>query len=208
MRILIVDDHPLFREGIVHLLEDMGMTHEFLQVNSLAEAQRALERHGDGIDLVLLDQELPDGAGLHWLKDIRTQYPTLKVLMISGWTDVLLMRDAMRLGAVGYIPKTTQIGVIYAAIELVLAGGQYFPPELLAQTTAHERVSSVKDTLTARQRQVLRLIRRGLSNKEIARILGISESTVKAHVTSILRQQGVSSRARLISSLHEFSEDE
>jgi len=205
MRILIVDDHPLYRAGLMQLVQNMEIAREILEADSIATAQRALDADSR-FDLIMLDQELPDGTGISWLKQLRKQHPALKVLMISAWTDVVLMRDAMRLGVVGYIPKTTNIAVIYAAIKLVLAGGQYFPPELIEQSK-HSEQTRDDGGLTIRQQQVLRLIQRGLSNKEIARTLGISESTVKAHVTSILRHEGVSSRARLISHLNTRDDD-
>ncbi len=199
MHILIVDDHQLFRSGLIQLLQRVSRIKEIVEAESLAEARRII-RKNCVFDLVLLDYELPDGNGINLLMEIKLQHPEQKVAMLSAWEDIELMKRSFEIGALGYIPKSTRATILLMAIQLVLAGGTYIPPHLLSLIQDEEKKVSQKTGkhLTERQLEVLSLILSGMTNKEIARLLGISEATVKAHVTAILRYKGVSSRNKLL----------
>ncbi len=199
MHILVVDDHQLFRSGLIQLLQGLSRIRKISEAESIAEARRLIRENGN-FGLILLDYELPDGKGINLLMEIKRQYPEQKVAMLSAWEDIELMRRSLEIGALGYIPKSTRATILLTAIQLMLEGGTYIPPHLLSlirDEPKEEPVSSSKH-LTERQLEVLKLIRSGMTNKEIARLLGISEATVKAHVTAILRYKGVSSRNKLL----------
>jgi DNA-binding NarL/FixJ family response regulator len=202
MHILIVDDHDLFRQGLVQLLKEELQVKTVSEASSVASACSVIEQHHQGINLVLLDHGLPDGEGIDLLEEVQCRHPHLKIAILSGHEAPPLMEKSLRLGAVGFIPKRTDASVLLSAIQLVLAGGTYIPTDLLPFLTK-EGVQKIESTmgnssLTQRQLEVLGLIQAGLSNKEIARQLNISEATVKAHVTVILKSHGVSSRTKLL----------
>ncbi len=201
MHILIVDDHEPFREGLVELLHDRFQDVTVLQADSVASACKVTRQYHRSVDLVLLDHELPDGLGVNLLARMRLEYPHLAIAILSAWEDAELMQHALQLGALGYIPKNTSTPVMLSAIQLILSGGVYVPPCLLSymppDISKMMKIAEEKTHLTDRQLEVLSLLRSGLSNKGIARKLSISEATVKAHVTTILRVCGVSSRTQL-----------
>lgn len=201
MHILIVDDHDLFRQGLAHLLKEELQVKTVSEASSVASACSVLEQH-QNIRLVLLDHGLPDGEGINLLEEIQSRYPHLKVAILSGYEAPHLMGKSLELGAVGFIPKSTDVSVLLSAIQLVLAGGIYIPTDLLPflpkEGIWKYKTAMENSPLTQRQIEVLGLIRNGLSNKEIARQLDISEATVKAHVTAILKSHGVSSRTKLL----------
>ena len=201
MHLLIVDDHDLFRQGLVQLLMEELQVKTVSEASSVASACSVIEQNHQDINLVLLDHGLPDGKGIDLLEEIQRHHPHLKVVIISGHEDPPLMQKSLRLGAVGFIPKSTETSVLLTAIQLILAGGTYIPTHLLP-FLSREGIRKFKatiedDSLTQRQLEVLGLIRVGFSNKEIARQLNISEATVKAHVTVVLKAHGVSSRTKL-----------
>lgn len=204
MHILIVDDHNLFRQGLVQLLKEELQVKIVSEASSVISARSIIEQHHQDINLVLLDHGLPDGKGIDLLEEIQCHHPHLKVAMLSGYEDPHLMGKSLKLGAVGFIPKRTEISVLFSAIRLILAGGTYIPTDLLPflPKEGNWKIETAMEngSLTQRQLEVLGLIRIGLSNKEIARQLNISEATVKAHVTMVLRSQGVSSRTKLLAS--------
>jgi len=199
MHILVVDDHQLFRSGLIQLLQGIPRISEIAEAESIAQAREIIRRNCS-FDLVLLDYELPDGKGINLLTEIKRQHPDQKVAMLSAWEDIELMKRSLEIGALGYIPKSTRATILLMAIQLMLEGGTYIPPHLLSLIRDEVKEHSLNGNkhLTERQLEVLNLIRSGMSNKEIARLLGISEATVKAHVTAILRYKGVSSRNKLL----------
>jgi len=202
MHILIVDDHGLFRQGLVQLLKEELQVKTVSEASSVASASSVIEQHHQGINLVLLDHGLPDGDGVDLLEKVQCNHPHLKVAILSGHENPPLMEKSLRLGAVGFIPKRTEPSVLLSAIQLVLAGGIYIPTDLLPFLSKEGirkfEATMANGSLTQRQLEVLGLIRIGLSNKEIARQLNISEATVKAHVTVVLKSHGVSSRTKLL----------
>jgi len=196
MHILVVDDHPLVREGLKHLLA--GLDNE-TRVTEAAGAESALQALADqaDLDLVLLDLNLQGRDGLSLLVDFGRNAPDLPVVMLSGEQDPALMRAALDAGAAGFISKSSLSQVILPALRLVLAGGIYVPPEMLVSQGA-EAPKPAEPGLTHRQQQVLKCIAQGSSNKEIAAELQLSEPTVKGHVVAVFRALNVRTRTQAI----------
>jgi DNA-binding NarL/FixJ family response regulator len=195
MKVLVVDDHPLVREGMRHLLAGLDGHPEVLEAPDAAAALRVLEGNPD-LDLALLDLNLPDSDGLAVLAEFGRRAPDLPVVILSGVQDAALMRAALDKGAAGFIPKSALSQLIVPALKLVLAGGVYVPPEMLPGRGMG--VAAGDPELTARQQQVLRLLVAGKSNKEIAAALQLSEPTVKAHVVAVFRALQVRTRAQAV----------
>ena len=203
MQILLIDDHELFRSGMATALRMLDESVAILEADSIASGLSVIETTSSTLDLVLLDHELPDGNGISLLQRIRMKHPLIPVAMLSGVECPKLMKQALEAGALGYLPKATSTPIVLSAIHLMLSGGIYVPPKLLpslgASLPSHAVQAKVSDEgLTERQLEVMNLIGQGLSNKEIAWRLNISEGTVKAHVTVILKAKGVHSRKLLI----------
>jgi len=203
VQILLVDDHELFRSGLSSAMQAMDESVQILEADCIASARAVIEKNHRTIDLVLLDHELPDGNGISLLQRIRMDYPLIPVAMLSGVECPKLMKQSLEAGALGYVPKATNTPVVLSAIHLILSGGIYIPPKLLpslglSAPSHQEQTGGAGEGLTERQQEVMNLIAQGLSNKEIAWQLNISEGTVKAHVTVILKSRGMNSRKQLI----------
>lgn len=198
MKILVVDDHPLIREALRTVLGTLGDGVDVLAADDCAAGFALAEAHPD-LDLVLLDLQLPGLAGIAAVREWRRQQPTLALVVLSAASDRATVLDALRAGAAGFIPKSSTNEIMLTAIRLVLAGGKYLPPETLAtgleDPSPRPRTKFVP-ALSGRQMEVLRLIAQGQSNKEICRVLGLAERTVKAHVTAVLRALDVDSRTQ------------
>lgn len=201
MLFLIVDDHPLVCSALEGMLKNAFEPCDLLQAHSAAEALETVRRLDD-LDLVLLDLKLPDVEGFQGLLQLRKQAPRIPILVLSGLEDCRLAEMARSYGALGYVSKKASASEIVAAINEVLAGNTAFGlpttggvPE---ETAAFDQVSRVIGSLTPQQTTVLRLLGEGLLNKQIAYELSISESTVKAHVSAILKKLEVSSRMQAV----------
>lgn len=188
MKVLLVDDHILVRDGIGMVLEELDPGLTILNASTCSETQLILMGQSD-IDLVLLDIGLPDINGIDCLKAIRQRDPLMPVVMLSGNDRQENVKAAIDAGARGFIPKSAKKEIMLSAIQLVLAGGVYLPDTSLV-AESHSKISG----LTPRQKDVLRLLADGLSNKAIAKELGMAEATVRVHVTSILRVLQVNNR--------------
>lgn len=196
MKILVVDDHTLIREALRNVLVELDAECEVFEAPDGATALR-LAGEKPGLDLVLLDLNLPDMDGFAVLSEVRQRYPATGVVVLSGVKDQKSVTDAIELGAVGYIPKSTPHEVMVSALRLVCAGGVYLPPEALAGGCAASR-SSGELGLTERESEVLALMLQGKSNKHICRELGLAEATVKNHVTAILKALKVTNRTEAV----------
>lgn len=203
MRFLIVDDHPLFREALRSAVRLVHAGADVFEATSIEGALDVIAAQGD-FDLALLDLSLPGTTGFAGLVTIRTAHPRLPVVVISGHEEPVLVREAMSLGIVGYIPKSTPRRELERAIGEVLKGSIYVPPGLLplgrdgaSDASMNQILKRLRD-LTPQQLMVLDLIRRGLQNKEIAYELRIAETTVKAHVSEILRKLNVYTRTKAV----------
>ena len=201
MLFLIVDDHPLVCSALEGMLRGAFDSCELLQAHSASEALETV-RQLDDIDLVLLDLKLPDVDGFQGLLQLRKEAPKAPILVFSGLEDTRLAELARSYGALGYVSKKSSAGEIVAAVNQVLAGNTAFEavPDPLAEEEreACGQVSRVIGSLTPQQTTVLRLLGEGLLNKQIAYELSISESTVKAHVSAILKKLEVSSRMQAV----------
>ncbi len=209
MRVLIADDHALFRAGLRELLTEIGEEVCVLEAGSYLRVRELLEE-GVVPELAILDLDMPGFDQMRGLHGLLEDYPALPVLVLSGSLDTAHMQEVLAAGALGYIPKTSAPPVLLGAIRLVLAGGVYVPPDLVGLGKKAERVESPIE-LTPRQHEVLECIVAGHSNKVIARELGISEKTVKAHLGVIFRALGVENRtqaAMVASSTPIFIRDE
>ncbi|GAA0566254.1 response regulator [Halomonas salifodinae] len=200
-RLLVADDHPLFREAIVGVIAAGLEASEVLEAASLAEALRLAETN-EALDLVLLDLGLPDADGLSGLARLREAVPELAVVIVSAEQHRATVLEALELGAVGYIPKSTPREALIDALRQVLDGQVYLPPAIMRRP-APSRPAPVTEEdpltgLTDKQREVLTHMVRGESNKMIAFRLNIAETTVKTHVSAILRKLKVSSRVQAI----------
>lgn len=184
--ILVVDDHPLFRQGIVGALGRVEPGLRFTLAQSGSEALRLVT---DDVDMVLSDYRLPDIDGLVCLAEVAKRHPSIARVLVSGVDDSGLVARAEALGLVGFLPKTMNPDDLVAAVQRILGGATYFPKGEAARAAF---------ALTNRQRDVLRWTSLGLSNKEIARELGISERTVKEHMSLLFVRLGAANRAEAI----------
>lgn len=198
-RIIVADDHPLFREALQQALAPMMPGVSFLEAESFESLQDAVQECEDA-DLVLLDLEMPGAQGFSVLAWLRTQHPALPVVVVSATSDAGVMRRSVDLGASGFIPKSSPVEVISEAIATVLEGEIWLPEAALALDEAtlseDEELARRVTSLTPQQFRVLDMLADGLLNKQIAAELQVSEATVKAHVTAIFRKLGVRSRTQ------------
>jgi DNA-binding NarL/FixJ family response regulator len=201
-RIIIVDDHPLFRTALRHTLAGGDPSIAVEEAGDMTELTGALDRDRD-CDLVLLDLNVPGARGFSGLLLLRAQYPEIPVMIISAVEDTGVIRSAIDLGAVGYLHKSVGPPEIRRAIETVLAGEMFVPEAVAAAAGApedeeHADLMRRLATLTPQQVRVLMMLSDGLMNKQIAYELSISEATVKAHVSAILQKLNVDSRTQAV----------
>lgn len=208
MKVLIADDHSLVRDAMRNVLQEAIPELQLIEVSRADQALAAAQ--DEAIDLVLLDLGLPDRNGMSLLAEFKKIDHRTRIAVLSAQTDEPTIRRAFDHGAIGFIPKTTERGVILAALKVIIAGGIYVPPEALASTAKaaavlpHVSSPDLTDqlrnqlALSDRQLQVLSLILAGKSNKSISRALGIAEHTVKNHVTVVLKELGASSRTEAV----------
>jgi DNA-binding NarL/FixJ family response regulator len=214
MKILVVDDHALIRTALRGVLGQLDGGLTMLEASDCRSAFDLIDRQPD-LDLVLLDLNLPGKHGLAALEELRTRYPALPVVVLSSASDRASVMQALDLGAMGYIPKLSSNEVLISALRLVLSGGIYIPPEILARSgrsaaAAAETAAAAFPQrgapprvpadlgLSEREARVLRLLLEGKSNKLICRELDLAESTVKNHVTQILKALNVTSRTQAV----------
>jgi DNA-binding NarL/FixJ family response regulator len=191
MKILIVDDHPLFRAGFHAVLQQSALDAGVLSVSSVPEALQILEQDPD-VGLVLLDIHLRGDDGFSALKVIGTRFPTTACILISGDEQEGIAHRAIAAGASGFIPKSFTADDMIAAIRKVLAG------EIFTTATQTPPVAVPGSELTLRQLEVITMLGRGFSNKEIARELDVAERTVKAHVSAVFEALQVRNRTQAV----------
>lgn len=199
VHVLIADDHPLFRAAMKQALNNITGS----QVNEAASVDEALNvlSANEDIELVFLDVNMPGNDGLTGLSEIRTRFPNVLVVIVSAHEEAGLIRKAIDLGASGYIPKSSSLETIASAVEQVLDGEQWLPEGLDKQGAAYDSEEEQQFArkiaqLTPHQLKVLKMLADGLLNKQIAYELSISESTVKQHVSAVLRKLEVINRTK------------
>ena len=207
MKILVVDDHALVREALHGVLKKLKRDTVILDASTCAQATESIASHPD-IRLVLLDLTLPDRDGFSMLAELRERHPAMSVVVLSGAQDRATVMKALDLGAIGFVPKSAPTELMRSALQLVLAGGVYIPPEVLAwEQLGPTRGASVGGRiivspadvgLTERQLDVLALMMQGKNNKAICRSLDLAEPTVKNHVTAILKALKVTNRTEAV----------
>mgnify|MGYP001054000514 CR=1 FL=1 len=198
--ILIADDHPLFRGALRQTVSNLLPSAVITEAATLEDTTSALHDNGD-IDLLLLDLTMPGTRGYSGLTFLRAQFPSVPIIIVSGNEEPSVMRRCIDFGASGYIPKTLDTETMGIAIETVLDGGHWTPPEVDLVTPADRETSDLLrrlGSLTPQQMRVLMMLSEGLLNKQIAYELSVSEATVKAHVSAILTKLGVESRTQAV----------
>lgn len=203
MHILLVDDHKLFREGMRYVLED-GMAVEYeadnLKLYEASDSVGAFEciKNNPQIDLVLLDLKIPGNERMSTLKNIVAHFPLIPVVILSASQSRADIKSALDCGAMGFIPKDSSSSAVVNAIRLVLSGNIYLPPIFMQDVAVNSEGVSANSALTDRQVDVISLMARGMSNKEIASDLELAEATVKMHITNIMRILEVSNRTQAV----------
>lgn len=223
MKVLLVEDHALFRDGVSLILERLDDEVSVVCADSREQALERIQSEGE-FSLILLDYNLPDGNGISLLGPILESHAQALIILLSAEQDAALIQQALNSGAKGFITKNSSSEVMLSAIKLVLAGGVYIPPDAISfgssQTSATQAAATHTGSvaspspkagglstaspapenyaLTERQLDVLQEMTKGLSNKEIARELNMSPSTVKVHVAAILREFNVKNRTQAV----------
>jgi two-component system, NarL family, nitrate/nitrite response regulator NarL len=204
MHILLVDDHTLFREALLHVLNQLDDNVFILEAANAEEAAQLVSR-SRSLDLILLDIDLPGVDGLTALPDLRDLTPTVPIVVLSGSETAAHVTRALENGAIGYIPKSCSSHEMLAALRIILQGDIYVPPRLMGKlgipllnTGATTMADPASPLLTCRQIEVLELMTRGLPNKSIARTLNVAEGTIKLHVAAILRALDARNRTEAV----------
>jgi len=221
MKYLVIDDHELIREAMRGALHQLDGEAEILEAADGAQAMTTVSANED-LDLILLDLNLPDRDGFSMLLELRRNHPGISVVVMSAQQDQESVMRSLNMGALGFIPKSVPRKVILTAVQLVMSGGIYIPPQALStetqsagQPTPHASTlpaspgqagapptpASISPSdlgLTGRQVDVLLLLMRGMPNKAICRVLDLAEATVKTHISAIFRALNVNNRVEVV----------
>lgn len=214
MKLLLVDDHVLFREGVALLLRSLEPNVEIVEAGSCEAAlERMQQEKEQEVDIVLMDLQLPGMSGLDAIRALRDRYPKLPIVAVSSSEDKKTVLETLDAGAMGFVPKTSTSGVLRGALQLIMSKGIYLPPSVfladaggrwesgaedLANPSHDRSVTPDKLGLTPRQAAVLLCILQGKSAKLIGKELGLSASTVKVHTSAVLRSLNVTTRTQAV----------
>lgn len=201
MHVLLIDDHAMFRQGLRFILTDLKDSITFSDAGDCDEALGVLQ--GGTVDLALLDLNMPGSHGLTALRQLRSEYPAVQFVVLSGIDDSHVIREAIEEGASGFVPKSSSSEVLLAALNLILAGGVYLPPAALEQREGAPVRVAVQEhdrggLLSERQTDVLLKAIQGKPNKVISREMDIAEGTVKTHLSAAFRALGVHNRTEAV----------
>jgi len=199
-RLVIADDHPLFRDALRQGIATVLTSAKIDEAGSFEDLTTLLERDAE-VDLILLDLSMPGINGFSGLIYLRAQYPAIPVVIVSASDDVGTIRRSLDFGASGFIPKRFGVDTLRDAIVKVMEGDVWVPPDVDLSSAADPDMTRLRDrlvTLTPQQVRVLMMLSEGLLNKQIAYELGVSEATIKAHVSAILQKLGVESRTQAV----------
>lgn len=206
VKIVIVDDHPLFRGALSQALSASFADADIGEAGSLDELTQRLETDKD-VDLVLLDLSMPGVQGLSGLLFLRAQHPEIPVVVVSANEDPTVIRRCIEFGASGFVPKSEPVEHIRNAVRSVLDGEIWTPKDIDLSAGADRATDDLLarlSTLTPQQVRVLMMLGEGLLNKQIAYKLGVSEATIKAHVSAILQKLGVDSRTQAVIAINKI----
>ncbi|MBQ8784633.1 MAG: response regulator transcription factor [Alphaproteobacteria bacterium] len=195
MKVLIADDHALFRDALGKLVESLDDTITIVQTSNFAQTLKILNQEND-FDLIITDLEMSDVSS--WEKgfeEIKKAAPTSKIVIVSASENIRNIKNILEQGACGFISKRSENNIMTSALKLVLDGGTYVPSTLLNRNTDNMGKNKI---LTHRQNQVLGLVAQGMSNKQIAYEIGVSEATVKLHINALLRSVGATNRTQAV----------
>lgn len=192
-RVVLADDHPLVRKAICEVASAAAPNIQVDEVDSLFTLMTYLKRNSE-TDLILLDLHLPDCSGVGGIRALREKFPAIPVVVISAMHDQQVISRSIELGASGFIPKSSSLTEIQGAITAVLQGAIWLPPRV-SYMAPHPARDMMKD-LTPAQAKIVSFLERGLLNKQIAYEMGVTEYTVKAHMTAAFRKLGVSNRTQ------------
>jgi DNA-binding NarL/FixJ family response regulator len=203
--VLIADDHPLFRDALKLAVLQAVPGANIIEADSVHSLFVALDTHPDP-ELLLLDLNMPGAQGFNALVQARAHFPTVPIVVISAREDRRIMHRSLGHGAAAFVPKSASIDLIIAALRAVLSGDTWLPPSAAMETTAmhasldqHEAEATARlAALTPQQFRVLSMLSAGLLNKQIAGELGVSEATIKAHVSAVMQKLGVSNRTQAV----------
>ena len=197
MKVLIADDHALFRDALGKLIENLDTSATVVQAANYLQTLKILNAESH-FDLIIADLEMYDSPS--WEKgidELKQSAGDAKLVVISAVENPRNIRNALEKGASGYISKRSESKILLNALKLIVEGGTYIPPILLNKgSPIYEKHAS--RTLTSRQNQVLGLVAQGLSNKQIAYEMGVSEATVKLHINALLRSVGANNRTQAV----------
>ena len=199
-RLVIADDHPLFRDALRQAVGSVVASAKIDEAGSFEELTALLDRDSD-VDLVLLDLTMPGISGFSGLIYLRAQFPAIPVVIVSASDDGGTIRQSLDFGASGFIPKRFGVDTLRDAIMKVLDGDVWVPADTDLSSATDPELARLRDrlvTLTPQQVRVLMMLSEGLLNKQIAYELGVSEATIKAHVSAILQKLGVESRTQAV----------
>lgn len=198
MKIIIAEDHALFREALKSLILSIEPAAQIIETSTYKQTQDKITQML-AVDYVILDLALPDEHWERGLKQLLIQNAHIKIIVISAYEDILIMRRVCDYGVVGYIPKSVDSKILSSALRLILAGGTYMPIQVAS--ARHDEIFAPHNNsngLTRRQNEVLHLVAEGKSNKQIAYEMGVSEATVKLHINALLRSLGVTNRTQAV----------
>ncbi len=198
-KIIIADDHPLFRQALLGTLKPKLSYTNWLEAQTISELEQQLQDNSDS-DLLLLDLNIPGAHGFSTLIHVRNHYPQIPVVVISAHEDHVTISKAMSYGAAGFVPKSTPVDDIFSAIMTVLSGDIWLPTLFQNSQEDHENsdIAARVASLTQQQYRILMMFAQGLLNKQIAYDLHVSEATIKAHATAIFRKLNVRNRTQAV----------
>ena len=192
IRVLVVDDHALLRQGVRAVLQDEADVEVVAEASNGHEAVAAFEKHRP--DITLMDLQMPEMSGIDAIAEIRSRFPSARIIALTTYKGDVSALRALRAGAVGYLLKSQVLTDLTQAIRVVHAGGRRIPPEIAAELSAHLGETA----LSEREIQVLRLVAQGNSNKRVAVELGVTEETIKAHMSSIIGKLDANDRTHAV----------
>jgi len=198
-KIIIADDHPLFRQALLDTLKSKLTDTTWLEAQTIEELDQQLSNHNDS-DLVLLDLNIPGAHGFNTLIHVRNHYPHIPVVVVSAHEDHDTISQAMQYGAAGFVPKSTPVDSIFTAIQQVLSGEIWVPATFKKNAASGDNMDIAERvaSLTQQQYRILMMFAQGMLNKQIAYDLNVSEATIKAHATAIFRKLNVRNRTQAV----------